>query len=82
MNIFEVTTEGVIYVPKPDWRVKEPRPEFTYSDPDTYSVTFEPYIDEAMQKMWAIEEEYLTSVVVELLRDRGYTVIEPGLNTL
>lgn len=76
MNIFEVTAEGTIYVPKPDWRVKEPRPEFPYS------VTFEPYIDEAMQKMWAIEEEILTTVVVELLRDRGYTVIEPGLNTL
>lgn len=54
MNIFEVTAEGVIYVPDP----------------------------EAMRKMWAIEEEYLTTVVVALLRERGYTVIEPGLNTL
>lgn len=81
MNAFEVDIEGIIYVPKPDWRIKEP--SFTY-DPhqDDYTVSFEPYFDEARQKMWAIEEEVLTGVVVELLRERGYTVIEPGYRTL
>lgn len=59
-------------------RVLKPRWDFTF-DKDILKATptFDTAVSELTHEVWEIEEKYLTSVVVELLRDLGYTVIEP-----
>lgn len=60
-------------IPRPEWRLKE-------VDAETFA--YEPYFEEVAQgltrKMWEIEEEMLTTKVVELLRSKGWTVVAPG----
>ena len=75
--MFTVSPEGTIYIPCPSWRIKEPFDFKSVPFEDTVSITLEPYLDEAVHRVWEIEEEILTTAVVDLLRSRGYTVIEP-----
>ena len=58
-------------IPKPDW-------QFEYDEPNE-TVSLKPYIDKVTQRVWEIEESVLTGAVVDLLREKGYTVIEPGV---
>lgn len=69
------------YIPKPEWRLKE-EPFLFAPDQDAYQMTYELFFDEIRPKFWEIEEEILTGAVVDLLREKGYTVIEPGYRTL
>jgi hypothetical protein len=72
---FATNSEGITHlVPKPSWRYVE--------GDDPYSLSLEAFWDEVRPKFWEIEEEILTTTVVELLRSKGYTVIEPGYRTL
>lgn len=59
-------------IPKPEWRLEQ-------VDEETYA--YKPYFEEVAggltRKMWEIEEEMLTTKVVELLRSEGWTVEPP-----
>lgn len=79
-DIWTTDSEGITYrVPKPWWRYEQ-----SAYDPfnDNYVLHLEAFWDETRPKFWEIEEEILTTAVVELLREKGYTVIEPGYRTL
>lgn len=60
-------------IPKPSWR-------FDFSADHTLrAVPYFEEVDNGLTKhMWEVEENVLTSAVVDLLRSKGYTVIEPN----
>lgn len=56
-----------------------PRLSWEASVTEAGDFRMKPYFDQIREKVFAVEEEILTTQVVALLRSRGYTVIEPEI---
>lgn len=56
-----------------------PRLSWETSLTEAGDLQMKPYFDQIWEKVFAVEEEVLTTQVVALLRSRGYTVIEPEI---
>ena len=56
-------------IPKPEWVIN--------FDEAAGVVSMKPYVDKMRQTVWEIEENMLTTAVVDLLRSKGWTVDPP-----
>ena len=59
---------------KPSWLFE------TLTDPDTgdaVTLKLKAYVDDLTKESWVVEEKILLTSVVDILREKGYTVIEP-----